>query len=653
MEGLAISPDGGRLYGMMQSPLIQDGALPPSNDRIGTNVRILEVDVASGATRELLYTLENPAYGINEILAVNDHQFLVLERDGKGGTSAVVKRLYLIDIAGASDVSGIAALPATGVPAGVTAVRKTLFLDLLDPGFALAGAAFPEKIEGLAFGPDLPDGRHVLLVTTDNDFITTQASQIYAFAIEPRALPGWQPQQVGLKTACAEATPASCPATGVCSRAGTCNPGDGSCSTPFAPAGTPSGAQIAGDCQRNQCDGAGQVVKAADDTDVVDDGNPCTADLCTGGVATSLAVAAGTSCSADGSNVCDGAGLCVACSGDTCPGSAPAPTFRVVRVGDGAAALSSAAAAIFVEERRLDGTLLGTIALPIAASGDNLPFVLSGSASSEGALALSADGHSLALAGYGAVPGTAAIASTTSAAVNRVVARVDARGNADTSTALPASFSANNVRGAVSADGTGFWVAGAGGATGGVWFVLLGARAGVQIASNPASVRWPLIFDGQLYASASSGTFVNVFTVGLGLPQTGIQTNVPLPGMPVTGSSSPYAYAFFDLDPTIAGSDTLYVADDRAAASGGGIQKWTLGATGWALATTFNVTATPIGFRGLAGAIVGGHPTLLATTADNVPRLVSFVDDGTSAPGTVVATSPTDTAFRGVALSPR
>ena len=167
------------------------------------------------------------------------------------------------------------------------------------------------------------------------------------------------------------------------------------------------------------------------------------------------------------------------------------------------------------------------------------------------------------------------------------------------------------------------------------------------------SVRWPAIFDGQLYASASSGTFVNVFTVGLGLPQTGIQTNVSLPGMPVTGSSSPYAFAFFDLDPTIAGSDTLYVADDRAGASGGGIQKWTLGATGWALATTLNVTATPIGFRGLAGAIIGGRPTLLATTADNLPRLVSFVDDGTSAPGTVVATSPTNTVFRGVALSPR
>ena len=34
----------------------------------------------------------------------------------------------------------------------------------------MVGADFPEKIEGLAFGPDLPDGRHLLLVTNDNDF---------------------------------------------------------------------------------------------------------------------------------------------------------------------------------------------------------------------------------------------------------------------------------------------------------------------------------------------------------------------------------------------------------------------------------------------------------------------------------------------------
>ena len=195
------------------------------------------------------------------------------------------------------------------------------------------------------------------------------------------------------------------------------------------------------------------MVSAIDNSDIASDGNPCTAELCVAGAATSAPVAAGTSCSADGS-VCDGAGSCVACTPGSCPGQSAPPTFRVSRVGDGAAALSSAATAVFIEERRLDGTLVGTVALPVAASGNNLPFANSGSATSEGSLALSADGHTLALAGYAAVPGTASVASSAAATVNRVIARVDAQGNVDTSTALAAAFDANNVRGAVSADGT-------------------------------------------------------------------------------------------------------------------------------------------------------------------------------------------------------
>src|SRR6185295_16954051 len=105
-----------------------------------------------------------------EMLAVNDHQFLVLERDGAAGSSAPFKKIFNIDINGASDVSGIANLPTgSALPSGVTAVTKTLFLDMLNPAYGLAGANFPAKIEGMAFGPDLADGRHILVVSSDND----------------------------------------------------------------------------------------------------------------------------------------------------------------------------------------------------------------------------------------------------------------------------------------------------------------------------------------------------------------------------------------------------------------------------------------------------------------------------------------------------
>ena len=196
MEGLAISADGNTLFGLMQSPLLQDGGLDTNFKRVGMNIRLLKLDLKTGATQEFVYPLENGVEnGVNEILAINDHEFLVIERDGLGGTAAKFKKIYRIDIQGATDVSKLSALPRTG-NAGFKPVSKTLFIDLLDPDYGLAGAAFPEKIEGLAFGPDLPDGRHVLYVTSDNDLSSTKPSWFYAFAIAADALPNFQRQVI-------------------------------------------------------------------------------------------------------------------------------------------------------------------------------------------------------------------------------------------------------------------------------------------------------------------------------------------------------------------------------------------------------------------------------------------------------------------------
>jgi hypothetical protein len=198
MEGLAISADGRKLYGIMQSVLMQDGDPDPKKGHVvGVNVRILEIDTKTGATREFVYPLDDPKYGVNEILAISDVEFLVLERDNKAGKEAAFKKLFRIDISGASDVSKVEKLPAKGLPDGVKAVTKKPFLDLLDPAFGLAGKDLPEKFEGMAFGPDLPDGRHLLLVTTDNDLEAKEPTYFYAFAIDKDDLPGFAAQEFG------------------------------------------------------------------------------------------------------------------------------------------------------------------------------------------------------------------------------------------------------------------------------------------------------------------------------------------------------------------------------------------------------------------------------------------------------------------------
>ncbi len=183
MECLAISADGETLFGLMQGPLFQDGALNAENKRVGTNLRLLEIQRRTGATRQYLYPLEHADNGCSDIETIAPGRFLVIERDGKPGTPGSVKRLYEIDLREATDISRIDSLPATGIPAKVRPVTKRLFLDLLDPRWGLAGESFPPKIEGIAFGPRRKDGSRLLLITSDNDFKPDEATHIYAFAV--------------------------------------------------------------------------------------------------------------------------------------------------------------------------------------------------------------------------------------------------------------------------------------------------------------------------------------------------------------------------------------------------------------------------------------------------------------------------------------
>ena len=335
-------------------------------------------------------------------------------------------------------------------------------------------------------------------------------------------------------------------------------------------------------------------------------------------------------------------------------GAAPAgaATFAagdlvVVRVGTGATALSSAATAVFLDEYAPDGTLVQSVPLPTAAAGSNVPLTMSGSATSEGALNLSSDGRYLTLAGYGTVPGTASVASTTSASVPRVVARVAADGSVDTSTALTDAHSGNNVRGAVTDDGSRFWTTGG---AGGIRLSTPGATTSTSISGGTTVVnfRVPVIADGQLYASSSSGTAVGINKVGTGLPtsSSGISSLVTPP--------SPYAFVLLDRDPAVPGVDSLYVADDTS--STGGILKYSFDGTAWTARGSFRPASQSA--RGLTGSVQADGSVRLVTTTATSGSLVAFSDTGSSTAtlsgsgGTTLASPGTNQIFRGVAFAP-
>jgi hypothetical protein len=197
MEGLAITPDGKTLVGIMQAPLEQDAA----QDKTKKIVRIVTIDIASGTTHEYAYKLTSGS-GVSEITALNDHEFIVDERDGKGlgdGSAAAAKQLFRIDLTGATELTD-AMKPAAIAGA---AVNKTLFLDLL-PGLSAAlggNTQVPAKIEGITFGQDvILDGAtyHTLFIANDNDFLpgTSGPSKVFVYGFKDSDLSGFVQQSV-------------------------------------------------------------------------------------------------------------------------------------------------------------------------------------------------------------------------------------------------------------------------------------------------------------------------------------------------------------------------------------------------------------------------------------------------------------------------
>ncbi len=311
------------------------------------------------------------------------------------------------------------------------------------------------------------------------------------------------------------------------------------------------------------------------------------------------------------------------------------------RVGDGSAALSSAGTAVFLDEYTKTGILVQSIAIPTSVSGANLALTMSGSATSEGGLAISQNGLYASFAGYNAAPGTANVTTTTSAATPRVVGILNlATGAVDTSTSITGAFSGGNIRGAVT-DGTNAWAVGS---SSGVQMAAVGSvGATTQVSSTVANLRRIEIFNGQLYVSASSGTSQGVSTVGSGTPTTTGQTTTSLPGFPTAAGPSSYDFVFSD-------PNTLYVADDRAIASGGGVQKWTLSTGTWSLAYTLQ-NGLSAGLRGLAMAGGVGNITLFGTTSTG-SSLVAVTDTGATSSFNSIVTAPTNTAFRGLEVAP-
>lgn len=311
----------------------------------------------------------------------------------------------------------------------------------------------------------------------------------------------------------------------------------------------------------------------------------------------------------------------------------------VYQSGDGTAYTSGNSAPVLLKEYApAGGAAVTTLTLPVTGGAR---LTASSSATSEGQMTRSADGFHLVIPGYDVASNTASVNGTTN---NRIIdtvgnSRVAGRAAAGTAT----SFAGDNFRGAAKAAGTDdYWTTGnaANNSNRGIWYfgnTAVDAQVHNSTFSNTRAVN---VFNGNLYGTTST----DFFQVGTGLPKT---ANTTATSLLAPSGASLYA---FSINPA---GNVAFLADDGT----GGIRKLTKTGNTWSQA--YQISGT--GSRGLtvdwsnaaangSGAII--YYTTNLTGAGNALRRVTDNNSAAGSSNTLIATAPTNTTFRGVALAP-
>ena len=111
--------------------------------------------------------------GVPDILSIGNNKLLVIERSFSTGRIPCTIKLFIADLGKADDVTNITLKDnKTFTPA-----KKTLLLNMDELGI------YTDNIEGVTFGPPLPNGHRTLLFIADNNFSEQEKAQVLLFEI--------------------------------------------------------------------------------------------------------------------------------------------------------------------------------------------------------------------------------------------------------------------------------------------------------------------------------------------------------------------------------------------------------------------------------------------------------------------------------------
>jgi hypothetical protein len=186
-EGISFANGYTNLYVSTEEPIYEDGPRAGTGDSSAW-IRVLQYDVKKKTLRAQYAYQVDPVVrvpvpanghkinGVSDILEIDKNKLLFVERSYSMGRTDCSVRVYIGDISKATNIAAVASLKEMKefIP-----IRKTLLYNMDALGMYIA------NIEGVSFGPVLPNGHQTLIFVADNNFRATEKTQFLLFEIIP------------------------------------------------------------------------------------------------------------------------------------------------------------------------------------------------------------------------------------------------------------------------------------------------------------------------------------------------------------------------------------------------------------------------------------------------------------------------------------
>jgi PEP-CTERM motif len=317
-------------------------------------------------------------------------------------------------------------------------------------------------------------------------------------------------------------------------------------------------------------------------------------------------------------------------------GAAITPGNLVIyRVGDGSAALGTAATKVFLDEYTTSGTLVQTIAVSPSGSA---ALTAVGNATTEGIISFAQNGSKLVFTGYRKDAGGTIPSSDAPATTNRVIGTVGLDGVVDTSIGL--IDPTGTIRSATTVSGSAYYISASGNY---LRYVASPGPSSTSVQIDARNSRQVNLLNNELFASNGS-TAITAKVQSYGILPTGATTPTPLVTLATTDAVN--GFAVLDLSPSIPGADTIYALSTVVSQ----LQKWSYNGTSWAQTGSISGVAA----QNLTSVVSGSTVTLYLTSGATLSTLTDASGQGGTLSGTLtaLATAGTNTAFRGIGIVP-